>query len=310
MAISRYGKNGNCGGSRLYRETAGDGLTLVVVRREKDYLYAAGLNPVPRMIAGAISLALAPGICGVRFQTRAWADVIDVLKQGWPVFLSMAAGTLTSNTNVFILGQITTSTAEVAYYTNANRLIVAMRMLVNPVVTALYPHISHMASKSTGGAIAFLRKYSLLMALPFLLMSAVTCIFAPFIVHKLYGTKFDYTPSILLLRILAFQPFLLALSHSYATYYMLAFGFEKQWSRIILQSTLLNFVLLGGFIWVLHIRPTTSMSIVGTLLDSSYSPLLITSSAQTPRNRIRKSRYPFRRADLNFLHPAQQCGAP
>ncbi len=184
-------------------------------------------------------------------------------------FLSMAVrpGTLTSNTNIFILGQIASSTAEVAYYTNATRLIVAMRMLVNPVVTALYPHISHLASKSTGGAIAFLRKYSLLMALPFLVMSIVTFAFAPLIVHKLFGTKFDYTPSIMLLRILSPQPFLLALSHSYATYYMLAFGFEKQWSRIILQATVLNFAILGVLIWGLHIRPITAMSIVATVLD-------------------------------------------
>jgi PST family polysaccharide transporter len=242
-------------------------LTLIVVRRESDYMYAAGLQSGATVIAGVVSLALAPRICGVSFRLVSWGEVMDVLRQGWAVFLSMAAGTLTSNTNVFILGQITSSTAEVAYYTNANRLIVAMRMLVTPVVTAFYPHISHMAAKSSGGAIAFLRKYSLLLALPFLLMSVVTCVFAPFIVHKLFGTKFDYTPSILLLRILAFQPFLLALSHSYATYYMLAFGFEKQWSRIILQTTALNFALLGGFIWLLHVRPITAMSMVGTLLD-------------------------------------------
>ncbi len=242
-------------------------LTLIVVRKESDYLYAAGLQSGATVVAGAISLALAPRICGVRFKLVPWSEIVAVLRQGWAVFLSMAAGTLTSNTNVFILGQIASSTAEVAYYTNATRLIVAMRMLVNPVVTALYPHISHLAAKSSGGAIAFLRKYSLLMALPFLLMSIVTFAFAPFIVHKLFGTKFDYTPSILLLRILSFQPFLLALSHSYATYYMLAFGFEKQWSRIILQSTVLNFGLLGILIWVLHVRPITAMSIVGTVLD-------------------------------------------
>jgi PST family polysaccharide transporter len=243
------------------------GLTLLVVRRESDYLYAAGLQAGASAIAGAISLALAPRICGVRFKWVPWSDVVDVLRQGWAVFLSMAAGTLTSTTNVAILGQITASTAEVAYYTNANRLVVAMRMLVNPIVTALYPHISHMAAKSSGGAITFLRKYSLLMAAPFFLMGLVTCVFAPFIVHKLFGTKFDYTPSILLLRIMAFQPFLLALSHSYATYYMLAFGFEKQWSRIILRNTVLNFVLLGLFIWVMHIRAITAMSIVGVCSD-------------------------------------------
>jgi len=249
-------------------------LTLLIVRHESDYLYAAGLQAGAAVIAGAISLALAPAVCGVRFKMVPWSEVVDALRQGWPVFLSMAAMTLTTSTNVFILGFVTTTT-EVAYYTNANRLIVAVRMLVIPIVTALYPHISHMASKSAGGAIAFLRKYSLLMAAPFLVCSLVLLLFAPLVVHKFFGTRYDYTPSILLLRILAFSPFLLALSHSYSTYYMLAFGFEKQWSRIILQSTVINYGLMGLFIWVMHIRPINAMAMLGTagdlfVLASSY----------------------------------------
>ncbi len=241
--------------------------TLLFVRHERDYLWAVGLPGAATVVAGAVSLALAPRICGVRFRMAPWSEVRTALRQGWPVFLSMAAGTLTTVTNVPILGQLTKSTAEIAYYSNAFRLVVAQRMLVGPIVTALFPHISHMAAKSSGGAISFLRKYSLLLALPFLLMSLVTFAFAPLIVHKFFGTKYDYTPSILVLRLMALQPFLLALSHCYSTYYMLAFGFEKQWSRIILQTTGLNFVLLGILIWALHMRPINAIGLVSTLLD-------------------------------------------
>ena len=261
-------KMGQVAARDFFAKLLATSLTLVIVRRETDYLWAAALPAGATVITGALSLALAPRICGVRFQVAPWGEVRSALRQGWPVFLSMAAGTLTSVTNVPILGQITKSTAEIAYYANANRLIVAQRMLVGPIVTALFPHISHMAAKSSGGAIAFLRKYSLLLALPFLFMSIVTFAFAPLIVHKFFGTKYDYTPSILMLRLMALQPFLLALSHCYSTYYMLAFGFEKQWSRIILRTTGLNFILLGGMIWWAHMRPINAIALVGTLLDA------------------------------------------
>lgn len=242
----------------------GTALVLLVVRRESDYLYAAGIQAGATVIAGGISLALAPAICGVRFRLVPWRDVWEVLREGWPVFLSMAAMTLTSNTNVVILGFVTTKT-EIAYYTNSYRLIVAVRMLVSPMVTALYPHISHMASKSTTNAVTFLRKYALVMASPFLLISLITFAAAPFIVHKFFGTKFDYSPTILLLRIMAFSPFLLALSHSYSTYYMLAFGYQKKWSQIVLQSTALNYVLLACLLWA--IRPINALATVGIALD-------------------------------------------
>jgi len=240
----------------------GSVLVFLVVRHENDYLLAAGLQSGATVIAGIISLVLAPAICGVQFRTLPWREVASVLRDGWPVFLSMAALTLTSSTNTVILGFVAPA-AEVGYYIASNRLTVATRMLVVPIVTALYPHITHMAVKSNAGAIAFLRKYSLLMALPFLAISVVLFAGAPMIVHILFGVK--YEPSIMLLRITAFSPFFLALSHSYSTYYMLAFGYQKAWSRIIIQSTVLNYALMACLLWT--IRPTVAMATIGTALD-------------------------------------------
>ena len=241
-------------------------LTLLVVRRESDYLYAAGIQAGAAALSGALSLALAPRVCGVRFMRIPWSNVLTTLRQGWPVFLSQAAISLTS-TNVVLLTFVTTN-KEIAFYTTANRLVVNMRMLVIPISTALYPHISHMASKSVGNTVAFLRKYALVMAAPFFFMSLVAFILAPYVIPILFGgKKFDYTPSILQLRILAFSPFFLALSNTYSTYYMLGFGFEKQYSRIILQSVALNYVVLGLLFWVIHLRPITSVSVVNIVLD-------------------------------------------
>jgi len=238
-------------------------LVIVIVRRESDYLLAAGIQSGATVIAGIISLALAPVICKVRFRWVPWREVSGVLREGWPVFLSMAALTLTSSTNIVILGFVTPA-SEVGYYIAGYRLTVAIRMLVTPIVSALYPHISHMASKSVAGAMQFLRKYALLLASPFLLVSIVLFLGAPMIVHIIFGAK--YEPTILLLRIMAFSPFLMALSHSYSTYYMLAFGYEKQWSRIILQSTVLNYALMACLLWT--IRPINAMAIIGTVLDA------------------------------------------
>ncbi len=49
-------------------------------------------------------------------------------------------------------------------------------------------------------------------------------------------------------------PFLFALSHCYSTYFMLAFGYKKQWSRLILATAIANFALLGPFLLILPRR--------------------------------------------------------
>jgi PST family polysaccharide transporter len=235
---------------------------LLLVRHESDYLLAVGIQGGAALVAGAISLAMAPRVCGVRFRLLPWREVAEALREGWPVFVSMAALTLTGSTNIVILGFVTPA-SEVAYYVNASRLVMAARMLVSPIVSALYPHISHMASKSANDAVSFLRKYAFVLASPFLVISLVMFIAAPLIVHLLFGHR--YEASIPVLRIMAFSPFLLALSQTYSTYYMLAFGYQKEWSRVVLLSAVLNYVLMACLLWAM--RPIHAMATIGTILD-------------------------------------------
>lgn len=237
-------------------------LIFVLIRKPSDYLLAAAIQAGGMLVAGVASLISAPLITRIKFKMPSWNDVTQALKEGWPVFLSMAALSLTGSTNIFVLGLVAPP-AQVGFYMGAYRLIVAGRMLVTPVVTALYPHISHKAATSSASAIRFLRRYSLLLASPFLVTSVLTLIGAPLIVRLILGPKFGET--VLLLRIMAFSPFLLCLSHSYSTYYMLAFGFEKEWSRIIIWSTVLNLVLMGLLLLVL--KPAVAMAVMGLVLD-------------------------------------------
>jgi PST family polysaccharide transporter len=237
-------------------------LIFVLIRKPSDYLLAAAIQSGGMVVAGVASLISAPLVTRLRFSMPSWIEVARALQEGWPVFLSMAALSLAGSTNIFVLGLVAPP-AQVGFYMGAYRLIVAGRMLVTPVVTALYPHISHRAASSSESTIRFLRRYSVLLASPFLITSVITLIGAPLIVRLILGPKFAET--VLLLRIMAFSPFLLCLSHSYSTYYMLAFGFEKEWSRIIIRGAVLNLVLMGLLLLVM--RPTVAVAVTGLMLD-------------------------------------------
>ncbi len=232
------------------------------VRHDSDYILAAGIQAGATVIAGLAGLLSVRQIMRVQWTSPGWKEVYGALHKTWPVFLSMAALSLTASTNIFILGLISTS-AEVGYYSAAYRIVVALRLLVSPIVTALYPHISHMAANSKENAVRFLERYAVLLALPFLAISVGLFVGAPLIVDILFGPRFESAK--LILRILALSPFLLALSHNYSTYFMLAFGYDKQWSRIIFQVAALNFVILAALVRVL--RPSTAVAVTGTLLD-------------------------------------------
>ncbi len=238
------------------------GLTFAFVHRDGDYMRAAGFQAGATVISGVVGLCTVPFAIRIRPVLPSFQEIFLALREGWPVFLSMAAFTISSVTNIFLLG-LRAGPSDVAYYAAAYRLVVALRALVDPVKTAIYPHISHMASRSKLDAIGFLRKYGLLLASPFLLASLVLLVFAPLIVHLLYGYK--YTPAISVMRILALSPFLLALQHNYSTFFMLAFGYEKEWSRIILFMTVLNFAILIPSIYLMW--PPVAVAMTGLICD-------------------------------------------
>lgn len=254
-------------GNLVWRDLGSKMLALVLifsfVHKDGDYLWAAAFQSGSMLLAGIVGLWAVFASTPVKWVAPRLSEVRSALVEGWPVFLSIAANTLTTSTDTFILG-LRAGPTDVAYYTNAYRLIVALRMLVSPVVTALYPHISHMAFNSRESAIAFLRKYSLVLAAPFFVGGVILLFGATPIIRLLFSAK--YLPTVPLLRILAFSPFLLALQTSYATFYMLGFGYQKEWSRIVIQTAVLNFVFLIPLIWFMW--PPAAVAITGILLDT------------------------------------------
>lgn len=237
-------------------------LVYAFVRQDSDYILAAGFQAGSTVIAGVIGLATVPFVLKGRWVAPTWDETWTALREGWPVFLSMASFTLTSATSIVLL-EFRAGPTEVAYFMASYRLVVALRGLVDPVKTAIYPHISHMASRSKQDAVVFLRKYGLLLTSPFLLGSLVLLFFAPMVIHIIYGAK--YAPSVPVMRVLALSPFLLALQHNYSTFFMLAFGYEKQWSRVVLQSAVLHFVVLIPLIYL--VWPPIAVALTGIILD-------------------------------------------
>jgi PST family polysaccharide transporter len=234
----------------------------VLVRDDSDYLLAAAVPNIGLLAAGLIGLLQVPAFVSHPFRIPSWTLVAEALRSSWGVFLSMAAMSLTSATNMVLMGLIAPA-EEVAYFGGAQRLIVALRMLVTPLTNVIYPHISHKASLSRSSAVAFLNRYAFLLSAPFLLMSLAMLAGAPYIVQLILGPQYPATTP--LLRIMAFSPFLLSLSHCYATYYMLAFGYEKEWSRIISMSVGVNFAVLA--LMLLLFRPSVAVAVTWIALD-------------------------------------------
>jgi polysaccharide transporter, PST family len=233
-----------------------------LVRRQSDYLIAAGLQSGGMVLAGLAGLIAVPLLLGVHFRWPGWGAVREVFRAGAPVFFSNVALAMHGATNVVIVGLMAPN-REIAYFGGAQRLMSALGALVAPIVTAIYPHVSHKAAHAEEEAIRFVRKYALPMAAPFFLAGIVLFSSAPLVVRIILGKAFG--PSVLVLRIMAFCPFTLSLSNSFSTHYMLACGYERAWMRIVVISVVVNFAVLIPLLYL--VRGSLAVAITSTALD-------------------------------------------
>ena len=234
----------------------------LLVHGDGDYLLAAAAQSGAFLLAGVSGLATVPWQFKVRYRRPQWAAVREQLATGWPVFVSLAMGAVGAITNTFILG-LRASGAENAYYGMALRVISAPRALVAPIATALFPHVSQKAATSEDHVIAFVRKYAVPICAPFFVGGLVLVVGAPWMVPVVLGAK--YGPAVIVLQLMAFSPFLLALGHVFSTCYMLPCGYDRIWVRIMILASVVNFLVLAPGLYFL--RGSVAAALAGSIAE-------------------------------------------
>jgi len=212
----------------------------VFIRNKSDYLYVPLISASGLIIAGIISLRVITVDFGVKFVLPGLEELKYHLKEGWHIFISTAAISLYTTSNVFILGFFANDTI-VGYYSAAEKIIRAVQVLMGPVSQSIYPYISKLANESKDKALGFIRKITFLIGGTNFLISSLIFIFAPLIVNILFGAQ--YAQSVIVLRIIAFLPFIIALSDVFGIQTMLTFGFKKAFSNLLIIASFINIIL-------------------------------------------------------------------
>jgi len=213
----------------------------IFIQSESDYILAVLIVSLSSVLIGLIGLIGAV----VLFHLTPAVPSLSLIKQflidGWSLFISTAAISLYTISTIFVLG-IFSSNTVVGYFGAAEKIVRAARGLIGPITQAIYPHISAIVSKSKNEAVVFLRKTLRWMSLGSFVLSAGLFFMAETIVTLGLGP--DYKESVILIRIMSLLPFIIALSNVSGVHTMLAFGFNKTFSRVVISAGLLNTVLI------------------------------------------------------------------
>jgi PST family polysaccharide transporter len=208
----------------------------VFINHQADYIYVPLINSGAYLVSGIIALFSALFIFKIRI-VYSFQSVLDQFKKGYYLFVSTLFHSLYSNSNVFLLGLIS-SNEMVGYYSSAEKLVTAFRDILSPISQATYPHLSRLFDNSKEIGLRVLKKIGFLLSLFALSISLSLLIFAPLIVRLILGEQFY--PSVSVIRIMAILPFIMSLTNIFGTQGLLAFGRSKIISKIVVIASLFH----------------------------------------------------------------------
>ncbi len=216
------------------------GLLFVFVHGPGDGLLAVVIQSCGALLAGLMGISMALRHIGLRFEVPDWASLRETLCEGWHLFISTAAVSLYTNTNMVLVGLLA-GNVEAGYFSAAEKLIRAMTGLIGPITQAVFPHINSLAIRSRDAALNLISKTLRWMGgITFLSSVAMFALARP-IAKLCFGAT--AAGSVPVMRWIALLPFLIAISNVLGIQTMLTFGLDRQFSRILLASGVLNIVL-------------------------------------------------------------------
>jgi PST family polysaccharide transporter len=235
-------------------------LIFVIIKNENDFIKFAGLNTSAQFVIGFTGLLIVLN----KFQIKYIFPKISLLKlqiqNGWNLFLSTVWINLYTTSNVFILGLFAPATV-VGYFAAADKIRMAFQGILSPMSQSVFPYVNNLLSESYERFISFNKKLFKIALIIGATISIILFLFAEPIVDIILGNK--YKSSVLVLKIIAWLPFMLFMSNVIGFQTMIPLNKQKSFSLILFFAAMINLVL--SFILVpMYTKIGTAVSVLIT----------------------------------------------
>ncbi len=190
------------------------------------------------VISGALGFSIALHELGFSFELPSILSLWSTLEDGWHLFVSSAAISLYTNTNLVLVGLLA-GNVQAGYFSIAEKIVRAISGLLGPAMQALFPHVNSVLVRSRQNALNMLGKL-LRGVMTFTLFTSLFLLrFAHPIATLLFGAN-SAAGSVTVIKIISLLPFLIGVSNVLGIQTMLPLGFDRAFSRILLLSGLIN----------------------------------------------------------------------
>jgi len=222
----------------------------IFVQEESDAYLVPLFFSLGSIIAGVISLYIIHKHFKLTFTLQNRATIKHYLLDGWHVFLSRFYVSLYTTTNILLLGLMTSNIA-VGYYSIAEKIVLAIGGLFEPVNQTIYPYLARKYKENFQLFVDFLKKISLL----FILSASILVLLSEYfvqelvlIIHGQYNAHITFLLTIFLIRIFIL-PFGALLSNT-----LIIMEKKKEFIRVMNYTVIVDLIFVPFAIYTFQER--------------------------------------------------------
>lgn len=233
------------------------GLIFVFIHSSQDYLLIPIINGIGALLSGAFSLIIIFGKHRLKFRFPSYEHVKCNLINSTPIFISNLSVQAYLATNKVLVG-IFLGLTDVAYYDLGEKILNLFKLPISIVSQVIFPKMS----KSYN--MLFLKK---VIGLTFIvvLTGIITFHFVADNIITFFAGK-SMQPAAKVAQILVISLLPLTISNGFGIQTLLSQGYNRQYTNIVLQTTLIYFMLVTSLILIEKLSIYT-LSIISILIE-------------------------------------------
>jgi PST family polysaccharide transporter len=193
------------------------------------------------IIAGILGLWIVFRDFKVSFKVPSLEILRHHLKDGFPLFLSIASIPLFNDTNIVVLGIFTDNTA-VAIYTLAARIIGVLIASQSPLVNAIFPWVSKEIKIDPINTISKLNKIRNLGSVIYFAILTIIGLLSIWFIPFIFGDAFKQ--SVYPFIIMLYVPLIVFIANIYGNQILINLGKSRLYSMVLISTGILNLILI------------------------------------------------------------------
>ena len=240
-------------------------LVFNIVNNNDDIIIAAFLISVSPLIATVIAFYIMYKECGWFLTKVNPKKIMDVFVDGWDYFVSSIASSIYSNSNIVILGLLSTP-EMVGIYSGADKIIKSVVGIFSPISQAVFPYMITQYRDNKNKAALFFYKFAKITLICSFIISLMMGFFSKNIVYIFLGEGFKQSVDIMML--LCPIIFMMISSNVLGTLYLIPLGFKKIFSRIIFWGAVIDILIV---IPLAHFYDVYGVAFCNLLIESTIT---------------------------------------